>query len=648
MRKRFFITTPIYYINDVPHLGHAYTTVAADVAARFHRLSGREVFFLTGTDEHGQKVERAAAEQGLKPLELADGNVERFKALWRRLDISNDDFIRTTEERHLRAVGRFFEKLKERGDIYPGEYEDWYCVPCESFFTSMQLRQGCCPDCGRPVEKLKEKSYFFRMSRYQEALLRHMEENPDFIQPPSRRNEIVSFVKGGLRDLSVSRTSFRWGIPVPGDPEHVVYVWFDALVNYITAAGYAEEGDGERFREWWPADIHLIGKDILRFHSVYWPAFLLGAGLPLPSRIFAHGWWTVEGRKMSKSLQNAVDPHWLIDRYGVDAVRYFLLREVPFGGDGDFAHSQLIHRINSELANDLGNLLSRTLTMLKRYFQGIVPEPEREPGDVLDKEFGGECIKRAGPYERLMEGLHFQDALKLIWEIVAHANKYIDVRAPWSLEKRGERGPLSTVIYNCCEALRLVATLIYPFMPGAALKMSGQLGLEGEFRLFEAKEQEKRPGLLSLLRWGRLEPGTRAAPGPQLFPRIGDEMAERIKLEVESRVRGEGEEEVGLEDLSRLKLRVGLILSSEKVEGSDNLLRLKVDIGEETREVVAGIAGSYRPEELKGKKVILVTNLKPARFMGIESRGMVLAAEGEGRWVLASFEGEVKPGAVVR
>ncbi len=504
MSKTFYLTTPIYYVNDVPHIGHAYTTLAADVLARYRTIQGDRVFFLTGTDEHGQKVEKAANSAGETPLELADRVMKRFQALWKKLDINYSDFIRTTQERHKKGVTDIFSQLMKQDDIYLGEYEDWYCTPCETFWTETQLIDGNCPDCNRLVDKLKEESYFFRMSSYQERLLAHIEANPDFIQPKSKRNEIISFVKEGLRDLSVSRTTFNWGIPVPGNEKHIIYVWFDALSNYITALGYPDRTGN--FGDFWPVDVHLIGKDILRFHAVYWPTFLMAAGLPLPKKVFAHGWWTVEGQKMSKSLQNVVEPNMLIDRYGVDAVRYFLLREVPFGLDGDFSHSALVNRINSDLANDLGNLLNRSTAMIHKYFGGELPEcGAMEAVDVAYQEKSSAMISAV---DTQMGDLAFSKALQSIWEVISAGNKYIDETAPWTLAKDSAmKERLGTVMYCLAESQRLVYSLLAAFMPSTAEKGLGYLG--GDY-----------PPTVESLAWGKLAGGTTIIKAEALFPRI--------------------------------------------------------------------------------------------------------------------------------
>lgn len=508
MGKRVYVTTPIYYVNDVPHIGHAYTTIAADVISRFRRLRGEDVFFLTGTDEHGQKIERAAQSSGIKPIELADGVVLRFKNLWKILNITNDDFIRTTEDRHKRAVQEIFGRIERRGDIYLGKYEGWYDVRNEAFVTDTQLEEymGLPESTRPPLERVEEESYFFRLSEYQGKLLEHYRNNPQFIQPRNRRNEVVRFVEGGLKDLSVSRTTFSWGIPVPGDSRHVIYVWFDALTNYLTAAGFPD--NPENFDQVWPADIHLVGKDILRFHAVYWPAFLMAAGLPLPRQVFAHGWWTVEGEKMSKSLGNVVDPYRMVEEFGADAFRYFLLREIPFGQDGDFSRGAIIGRINGELANGLGNLVSRTVGMINKYRGGIIPAPG--PLMQADSSIRQSALETVRRFNEHMDEIAFNKSLSTLWDFIGAVNRYIDESSPWSLAKAGEKERLDTILWVLAESIRVVAILVYPFMPVSANEIWGTLGYTEPLDSVRVSQAEE---------WGMSRPGRHVGGVRSLFPR---------------------------------------------------------------------------------------------------------------------------------
>ena len=637
--KKFYITTPIYYVNDVPHIGHAYTTIAADVAARFKRLEGYEVFFLTGTDEHGQKVQQAAQNLKVAPQQHVDKLHQRFKELWVKLNISNSDFIRTTEERHKVLVCNILQTLFDKDEIYRDSYEGWYCTPCERFWTEKDLQEGDCPECRRKVEKIKEHNYFFRMGKYQEWLVDKIKSDPHFILPASRRNEVLGFLENPLEDLCISRPKSRlpWGIPLPFDEEYVTYVWFDALINYISIHGSLDE---IRASGYWPANHNMVGKDILTTHAVYWSTMLKAIGLEPPKNIFAHGWWTVNGQKMSKSLHNVVEPNELADQFGVDVIRYFLLREVPFGLDGDFSHKALIGRLNSDLANNLGNLLNRTVNMMKKYFDGTIPTPAT-PGDE-DSVLEGKAREVVDEVRKLYDELAFNKILQKIWELVDTTNQYIDKTGPWNLAKTDEgKERLKTVMYNAAESLRILGVLLFPFMPKSCESLMLQLGVE--------KTIEEQ-GMTSLDNWGSLPSDTKTQKAKQLFPRIEDKQAAKILAELEASKNDNKDDsgKITIDEFMKVDLRTGKILEAEKVKKSKKLIQLKVDIGTETRQILAGIAESYEPEKLIGRTVVIVANLKPAKLMGIESQGMVLAASNDGTILLAGFDQEPGQGIQVR
>ena len=614
-KETFYISTPIYYPSDKLHIGHAYCTTIADSMARYKRLTDVDVLFVTGSDEHGQKIQRKAAEQNITPKEYVDKIVAGFQALWEKLNISNDEFIRTTEKRHYNVVQEIFKKIYDKGDIYKSTYEGLYCTPCETFWIERQLVDGKCPDCGRPVETVQEESYFFRMSKYQDRLLQFIEDNPDFIQPVSRKNEMINFIKGGLEDLCISRTTFDWGIPVPIDNKHVIYVWFDALSNYLTAAGYLS--DTEKFNKFWPADIHLVGKEIVRFHTIIWPIILMALELELPKKVYGHGWLVVDGDKMSKSKGNVIDPVALIDEFGADSIRYFLLREINLGLDGNFSREALIQRINADLANDLGNLLHRTLSMVNKFNGGLVKNTKVL--EDVDTELIALAQNTVKQYQDSMDKMEISVAIRTVWNLISRSNKYIDLTGPWALAKdESKQERLQTVMYNLIESLRIISVLIAPFMPNTAPKIWKQLGL-GEFSKVKFKDIKE---------WGTVMTETIVEQPEQIFPRIEEEKAEAVAKTVVPAVveQKKDEVEITIDEFAKVDLRVVKVLAAEKVEKADKLLKLKVDLGTEQREIVSGIAKHYAPEELVGKNVVMVINLKPAKIRGIVSQGMVLAA----------------------
>ena len=645
-KKNFYITTPIYYPSAKLHIGHAYCTTIADSVARFHRLADEDVFFLTGSDEHGQKIQQKAEEQGITPIEYVDPIVAGFQNLWKLLNISNDDFIRTTEKRHEKVVQEVFRRIYAKGDIYKGAYTGLYCTPCESYWTEHQLDEnGCCPDCHRPVQEVSEEAYFFKISKYADRLLKYIEENPDFIQPVSRRNEMINFINQGMEDLCISRTSFDWGIPVPIDDKHVIYVWFDALTNYLTPIGYLD--DPEKFQKFWPANIHLVGKEIVRFHSIIWPCILMALDLPLPKQVFGHGWLVVDGTKMSKSIGNVVDPIGLIEEFGADAIRYFLLREINLGQDGNFSRDALIQRINSDLANDLGNLLHRTLNMVGKFQQGVVLAPEGR--SEIDASLIEDAMTTVKTFADDMNNMKISHAIKAVWAFISRANKYIDETAPWALAKdESKKQELANTMYNLVEALRVISGLIYPYMPTTAGKLWQQLNLPGTIEELRLADIEK---------WGGTPANMHIGQAQQLFPRIEVEKVEQPVNEVKNKAEkqkskkdkqkeSQPEGEISIDDFAKIQLRVAKVLAAEAVPKADKLLKLKIDLGDEQRELVSGIAKQYKPEELVGKNVIVVANLKAAKIRGVVSHGMVLAASAGDDLKLVTVDMPV--GSVVR
>ncbi|MDU6981882.1 MAG: methionine--tRNA ligase [Clostridium perfringens] len=638
-KRPYYITTPIYYPSTNLHIGNTYTTVAADAIARFKRLTGHEVMFLTGTDEHGQKIERIANEKGITPKEHVDEIVAGIKDLWKMMNISYDKFIRTTDDYHVKAVQEIFKKLYDQGDIYKDSYEGLYCTPCESFWTETQLVNGNCPDCGRPVEKAKEEAYFFKMSKYADRLIQYIEEHPDFIQPESRKNEMLNnFLRPGLQDLCVSRTSFTWGIPVSFDEKHVIYVWIDALSNYITALGYGQENQ-ELYNKFWPADVHLIGKDILRFHTIYWPIMLMALGLELPKQVFGHGWLLVDGGKMSKSKGNVVDPVVLVNMFGADAVRYYLLREIPFGSDGLFNNEIFIKKVNTDLANDLGNLLSRTIAMVYKYFDGVIQAPTCK--EAIDDELINLALSTPGKVEASIDALKIPEALESIWTLISRANKYIDETTPWILAKDEEKKErLGTVLYNLLETLRFVSVMISPFLTETSVKINAQLNT-------------KVTTWESLKEFNGTVAGDKVVKGDVIFPRIDVEEKlaelEALKPANEELVKNPIKEEITIDDFDKIDLRVVKVLECEPVKKAKKLLKLKVDLGGEERQVISGIAQYYKPEELVGKYVVLVANLKPVKLRGELSQGMILAAApSDDSELLLVNPGEMLTGSQVR
>ncbi|MEZ7173495.1 methionine--tRNA ligase [Sporosarcina sp. OR05] len=652
-QKTFYITTPIYYPSGKFHIGTAYTTVASDAMARYKRLRGYDVRFLTGMDEHGQKIQEKAEEEGLPPQQYVDRIADIAVNLWKTMDISYDDLIRTTEERHKVAVEKIFKKFLDNGDIYKGEYEGWKCVPCESYFTEAQLEEGNCPDCHRPVQRVAEESYFFNMKKYADRLLQYYEDNPSFIEPESRKNEMINnFIKPGLEDLSVSRMSFDWGIKVPGDPKHVIYVWVDALTNYITALGYGSDHD-ELYQKYWPADVHVVGKDIVRFHTIYWPIFLMALDLPLPKKVFAHGFIMMKDGKMSKSKGNVVYPEMLVERYGLDATRYFLLRELPFGQDGTFSPESFVERTNYDLANDLGNLLNRTISMINKYFDGVIPTKglEQTEFDSTLRTFTQQAIEK---YEEAMEKMQFSVVLSELWSIISRTNKYIDETSPWVLAKdEADKGKLASVMAHLATSLQQIAVLLQPFMTKSPVQIMEQLGLDASLLTWD-----------TLNKFDSIPEGTKVVEkGVPIFPRLDPEVeiiyireqmaitAPKEKQEdkpVEQTKEVEQVEEITIDDFMKVDLRVATVTACDRIPKADKLLKLQVDLGYEQRQVVSGIAEHYEPEALVGQKVIVVANLKPVKLRGELSQGMILAGSSNGVLKLATVDESLENGAKVK
>lgn len=646
-KNTFYVTTPIYYVNDVPHIGHAYTTIIADALARYQRLKGKKVFFLTGTDEHGQKIEKSAAEKGLSPQELADQVVVRFKDLWQKLNISYDYFIRTTERFHEQGVQKIFKKLLDKGDIYKGTYQGWYCVSEENFISEdVPLEaDGCkiCPDCGRKAVLLEEESYFFRLSAYQQPLLDFYQSHPRFVRPAGRMNEVVSFVRQGLKDLSITRTSVSWGIPVPGDPKHTIYVWFDALHNYVTAVGY--DWNPELFNTFWPADVHLIGKDILRFHAIFWPAFLMAAGFELPATVFSHGWWLKDETKMSKSRGNVLDPYFILNKVGPDALRYFLLREIPIGQDGSFSHQGFVHRINSDLANDLGNLVQRTLTMAVNYFDGQLPSLAEET--EADRELARQFEDTKNKVYDLYDDHALNRALEEVWFFLNIVNKYLADNEPWKLAGQLEkRDRLARVIFQAIYSIRGASYLLYPVMPQTSEKIWELLG------------EDRKPAtvLTSEFKFYDFHPARQINRTKAIFPRIdleefmgeGDNVKKQPPASAEMEAKEKKMDYITYDEFKKMDLRVARVIAAERVEGTKKLLKLQIDLGTEQRQIIAGVAETYSPEDLLNKEFIVIANLQPAVIRGIESQGMLLAAEVDGRAIIPFFDREIPPGTKVK